>query len=212
MKLIEDLGPTKYMNSKGNINYKRFGIYECPNCKNPFKVTTISVKNGSSTQCRSCANIAKQTTHGESNTPMYRRWTAMKQRCTNVNHKHYIDYGGRGITVYPEWLDSFEKYSEYVMSLPDAGKNNLTVDRIDNDDNYTPGNLRWATTSVQAHNKRVLRRNTSGVTGVSFDNTKQRWLASIRVDGKRIHLGFHEDKDEAIKARRLAERKYCVDI
>ncbi len=208
MKLIKDLGSTKFINSKGNTTYRRFGIYECPNCKKPFKVVIANVKNGSSTQCKSCAITAKQTTHGEAKTAMYRRWTAMKQRCTNINHKHYIDYGGRGIKVYDEWLNSFEQYKKYIMSLPNAGKKKLTVDRRDNDGNYEPGNLRWATNSTQGLNKRVTRSNTSGITGVSFDNTRSRWLAAIRIDGKRIHLGFHKHKKDAVRARELAEIKF----
>jgi len=208
MKLIKDLGPTKTINSKGNVAYTHYGIYQCPNCPNTVKTRTINVRTGRSTQCRSCANIAKQTTHGKSKTQRYKNWTGMKQRCMNVKHKHYVDYGGRGIKVCDEWVSSFAKYEEYIMSLSNAGNPKLTVDRIDNDGNYEPGNLRWATDSMQGLNKRVTKRNTSGTTGVSFDNTKKRWLASIRIEGIRIHLGFHKDKVDAINARKLAEIKY----
>jgi hypothetical protein len=88
--------------------------------------------------------------HGMEGTPTYRSWDAMKQRCTNLNNPHYADYGGRGISVCDRWLNSFKAFLEDMGEKPDG----LTLDRIDNDGDYTPANCRWATYSEQNLNKR----------------------------------------------------------
>lgn len=75
----------------------------------------------------------------------------MKQRCLNPNHAAYENYGGRGITVCQQWVESFETFLADVGCKPDP---DLTLDRIDNDGNYEPGNIRWATRSQQNSNQR----------------------------------------------------------
>lgn len=82
---------------------------------------------------------------------LYHCWINMRVRCTNKNHKQYKDYGGRGITVCPEWMDSFEAFYQDMGNKPDAS---YSLDRIDNDKGYSPDNCRWATRSMQNSNKR----------------------------------------------------------
>jgi hypothetical protein len=93
--------------------------------------------------------------HGNSTgyavTPTYQSWRSMIQRCTNPKRRNYKWYGGRGITVYNRWLDSFDNFFKDMGQRP-AGK---TLDRYPNPDgNYEPGNCRWATQREQIHNSR----------------------------------------------------------
>jgi hypothetical protein len=85
--------------------------------------------------------------------PGYRCWAMMKQRCLNPNYPDYFSYGGRGITIYPEWIDNYFAFYDYIGPRPSL---NHTIDRIDVDGNYEPGNVRWATKSEQQRNKRTI--------------------------------------------------------
>jgi hypothetical protein len=95
-----------------------------------------------------------KTKHGMCRTSVYERWKAMLQRCLNPQNKNYPDYGGRGIAVI-EYYRSFENYYADVGDQPSPG---LSIDRINNDGNYEPGNLRWATCSEQVRNRRPRKR------------------------------------------------------
>lgn len=97
----------------------------------------------------------RQEIHGESRpgqrSKEFRAWAAMKQRCLDNRRKDYKYYGGRGIKVCQRWLNSFENFLLDVGRAPTA---ELSIDRINNDGNYEPGNVRWATRLEQNQNKR----------------------------------------------------------
>lgn len=85
--------------------------------------------------------------------PKYKCWYDMLRRCNSPNAKNYSDYGGRGITTYKEW-DSYEKWYDFVSKLPHFGEEGYTLDRINNDGNYEPDNVRWTTRKEQRLNQR----------------------------------------------------------
>ena len=89
--------------------------------------------------------------HGKRYSRLYTIWLNMKQRCTNPKTKQYPNYGGRGIQVCSEWMDSFESFYNWATSNGYSDK--LQIDRINNDGNYEPLNCRWATRKEQCANK-----------------------------------------------------------
>jgi hypothetical protein len=100
------------------------------------------------------AKSKRNTTHGLTDTPEHRSWAHMKNRCTNPNNDAWKHYGGRGIRVCDSWLESFEQF------LADMGErpNGTSLDRIDVDGHYEPGNCRWATAVEQNNNQRRTRK------------------------------------------------------
>lgn len=92
----------------------------------------------------------RTTTHGAWLTPEWYSWSCMKQRVLNPNRKGYKDYGGRGITICPQWRHSFSQFLADMGPRPKG----TSLDRIDVDGNYEPGNCRWATRKEQQNNQR----------------------------------------------------------
>lgn len=106
-------------------------------------------KSTSSCGCLLRERYASPLTHGKARTRIYRIWQGVKSRCLIPGKKYYSE---RGIGMYPEWADSFEAFDAYVSQLPHYDEKGYTLDRIDNNGNYEPGNLRWATASEQCWN------------------------------------------------------------
>jgi hypothetical protein len=120
------------------------------------KTTIVSSQNLRRGRIKSCGcynselTIARNTKHGQSNTRVYKIWKGMKKRCYNQNSEKYPAYGGRGITICPEWHD-FVTFRNWALS--NGYGDNLSIDRIDVNINYEPSNCRWSTAKEQANNK-----------------------------------------------------------
>lgn len=129
-------------------------------CGNKANVALQSLRSGTT---RSCGCLYKQdigrrsTTHGMSKTKVYKTWLHIKKRCYNPLAHDYQYYGERGISVCSQWHDSFECFRDYVSELPNFGIKGYSLDRIDNNGNYEPGNIRWATRKQQSRNRRITR-------------------------------------------------------
>lgn len=141
-------------------HHKRRFLCRCF-CGNEVVVFAYNLSNGNSKTC-GCTNrqaaIDASTTHGETLTQLYRLWCGVKRRCNDRGSKNYRNYGGRGITMWPEWSNSYPMFAEYVRStLGERPSPKHSLDRIDNELGYWPGNLRWATPRDQANNQRTNR-------------------------------------------------------
>lgn len=192
--LLEDLG-TRYP-TENSKHRRRYGLYKCQYCDKEFETTVQSVKCGDTKSC-GCQSQGHRNPHGLRGHILYGTWKMMKIRCNNSNHMSYKYYGGRGIQVCERWLD----IKNFVEDMYPSWEEGLTLDRIDVDGNYEPDNCRWVDLNTQSRNTRNTRvNNTSGYRGVSWDSGRDKWVAKIRVNYTRIHLGYYQTSLEAAKA------------
>jgi hypothetical protein len=143
--------------------------------------------------------IDSRLKHGYNKTRIFRVYHNIKQRCNNPKHPRYSSYGERGIKLCKEWEESFESFINWSNS--NGYKDNLTLDRKDNNEGYNPNNCRWVTYGTQAINTSIRKDNTTGYKGVSLDKkNNNRIRANIQIKGKIKFLGYFNTLEEASEA------------
>jgi len=126
--------------------------FECLcDCGNLTKTTSKRLRNGNTKTC-GCLYKTNAVKHRLIKTPEYYSWVNMKTRCLNKKCSRYKDYGGRGIKICNEWIESFEQFYADMGPKPEP-KNMYSIDRINNDGDYEPSNCKWSTVLEQANNK-----------------------------------------------------------
>lgn len=178
-------------------------------CGESKVVLASNVIHGTSKSCGCLAkevhSVGANRTHGYRKTPLYTVWANMVSRCTNKRNKDYSSYGGRGVTVCPEWLDA----GNFIVWAKDKWHDNLQIDRIDNDKGYNPENCRFVDRETNSNNQRVRADNKLGVTGVFRRKDKYHaYIRSVRpqVNGQK-HIGTYSTLEEALEAR----NKFILD-
>ena len=152
---------------------------------------TSNVTTGKTASCgcaRGALISAAITIHGETDSPEYKSWSGMIDRCCNAKHKRFALWGGRGISVCDSWRHSFEAFLADMGRKPSSGH---SIDRYPNNDgNYEPGNCRWATAKEQSTNRRGLRLlEICGETLTASDWAKRKGI-DVRLVLERINRGW----------------------
>ena len=183
-----------------SIPRKSRGVYRMFKCKcdcgNIVSVRLDHLRDGHTTSC-GCENrrIVKEThtKHGLYKYSIYLAWINIKARCYNHNNPEYCYYGGKGICLCDEWINNFESF--YNWSIENGWNKSLTIDRINNNKNYSPDNCRWTNYKIQLsntsrthniiyNNKKYNIRELSDLLNISYDKLYYRI----------IQLGWDVDK------------------
>lgn len=158
-------------------------------CGNETNVTGTLLRRGVTKSCgcirnEMIAEIGRQssTKHGMADTRLYSEWRTMKTRCSNPRNHKYESYGARGITVCPEWSESFEAFRDWAFA--NGYRDDLTIDRIDGNGNYEPSNCRWATQKEQQNN----RCNNRMLTYNGKTQTLQQWAEEIGMKSRTLQM------------------------
>ena len=198
--LLEDLG-MRFPNENSKWE-RRYGLFKCF-CGNEFEAQITSVKSGHTKSC-GCLKNQDKITHGLNGHRLYPTWNNMMQRCYNSEHKRYKDYGGGGITVCERW-HSIENFIEDMFPTFEEG---LSIDRIDVNGNYEPSNCRWANSTMQSRNTKLIRENNkSGYRGVSWAKRDNIWRAQITINNKTVYIGSFKTAIEGA----LAYNNYVIE-
>lgn len=187
----------------GKVDKKSYAWACICDCGNQVVVRVGNLRSGNS---ESCGCVLKErnksrATHQQVDTAEYHAWAGIKQRCTNPKNPAYMNYGGRGIIVHPSWLDDFAAFRDYVGPRPSA---NHSIERIDNDGHYVPGNIIWADKRTQARN----RRTSNLVTIEGITKTVMEWaeIAGIKA-GTLYERVRREVSSEYLLAKRDLRKK-----
>lgn len=146
--------------------------------------------------------------HGKEPRKLYNTWRNMKQRCFNPLDSYFTSYGGRGITVCDEWKSDFATFRDWAFA--NGYDENLTIDRIDNNGDYTPENCRWVSQEIQANNRRSNRL----ITYNDETHTITEWSRILQIPSYLLfqrlkHSSFEEAISKPYKGKSIRiEKEY----
>jgi len=140
-----------------------------------------------------------RVTHGQSYSRVYNIWAMMRQRCNNPNAANYAQYGGRGVKCCPQWA----QFSRFYSDMGDPPSSRHTLDRINNDGDYTPENCRWGSVEEQQNNRRNSRKITAfGQTLSVAQWARKTGLSRDQIQHRVLVMGMAPE--EALQAARMS--------
>jgi hypothetical protein len=176
---------------KAGVNHEKRILWRCQcDCGNETLATASAIKLGLNRSCgcaKSSGKGARQD--GRSKRPEYMVWQIMRQRCGNPADDGYYLYGARGIRVCAEW-DTKDGFAAFIAHLGPRPSADHSIDRIDNDRGYEPGNVRWATPKQQAANRRTTHYLT--IDGETYHVSEWARRAGVKIGTifSRLRQGF----------------------
>ena len=201
------------------IEYEKRGVYIYWKCKcecgNETWVRSENLATGAVKSC-GCAQNGVNKVHGMSHTNIHNRWSRMHYRCENPKCEHYADYGGRGIKVCPEWCgtEGFIRFMEW--SYANGFREELTIDRIDYDKDYSPDNCRWITQREQTLNTRRNVRFVVNGEDLTLVELCEKYSVPYKRAYCRLRIGWSieealEIKKHYSKRKRGKDGRFCTE-
>ena len=206
MKMLKHLGGIKKPKDRS-----MYAEYECPLCLNQYVTRTSNVKNGGSTKCKNCS-CKKDPISLEEALSYNKRtglftWTktisnrvSIGDVCSTINKAGYIAIMVSKKLYLGHRLAWYFTYGKFPTKEIDHINRVKTDNRIEN--------LREVTSSENSRNMPITKRNNSGTIGVSWYKSRQKWRATIMNNNKQIHLGYFDNKNDAIQVRKFYEAEY----
>lgn len=189
--------------AENSKNGKTRWICKC-DCGNQTIVYRDNLVRGKTKSCGCARYESHNQKHGFTKTDIHNKWLSMRQRCNDKNHKSYLTYGAKGITVCDEWNKSFESFANW--SFNNGYKEGLSLDRIDNSKGYCPSNCRWIDWKKQCNN----RKSNIVIDYKGESKTLKQWQEELGFDYRFVNQRIYKygySFEDAISIPKYAKRK-----
>jgi len=192
---------------------KRYFLCIC-DCGKEVRSVLGNLISGNTTRCSHLCLLRERNHYehkglGAKYKAEFSSWNHMLGRCYNPKEAGYKRYGGAGVTVCDRWNPiSGGTFTSFLEDMGTKPSPKHSINRIGSANIYSPETCEWATKSIQGYDQIKRNTNTSGRTGVSWSEERQKWTAQICIENKFISLGRYESFDIACKIREAAEVKY----